>query len=79
MPTNTRFQQYIAIAAQPDKLNKICKLEFLNDDGTVAFAIDNTYRRGYGGYTSGSRAFIQDGSLSVSLQNGKRSKASISF
>ena len=79
MPTNTRFQQYIAIVAQPDKLNKICKLEFLNDDGTVAFAIDNTYRRGYGGYTSGSRAFVQDGSLSVSLQNGKRRQASISF
>lgn len=79
MPTATQYQSYLQLVAQPDKINKLCKLEFLNDDGTVAFVIDNNYKRGYGGYTTGSRAFLQDGDLSVSLQNGKRRQASIVF
>lgn len=79
MPTNEQYREYLNIIANPDKLIKLAKVEFLNDDGTVAFVVDNNYHRGYGGYTSGSRAFLQDGSLSVSLQNGKRRQASITF
>lgn len=79
MPTNEQYQEYLNIIGAPDKMQKLAKLEFLNDDGTVAFVIDNNYRRGYGGYTSGSRAFLQEGNLSVSLQNGKRRQANITF
>ena len=79
MPTQLQIQQYREIISNPDKIEKLAKLEFLNDDNTIAFVVDNTYKRGYGGYTTGSRAFLQDGSLSVSLQNGKRRQASIVF
>lgn len=77
--TLSLVQQYQNIIANPDSIEKIVKLEFLNSDGTVAFAIDNNYKKGYGGYTTGSRAFLQDGSLNVSLQNGKRRQATINF
>lgn len=50
---------------------KIAKIEFLNPDHTVAFALDNkaTNRR--------SKAFIQGGSLTVNHQNGKRRVATV--
>lgn len=79
MPTKEQYKEYLRIIGTPDKIKKIAKLEFLNDDGTVAFVIDNSYKKGYGGYTNGSRAFIQDGTLTVSLQNGKRRQASVTF
>lgn len=79
MPTQAQYLEYQNIIKNPDGIHKISKLEFLNDDSTVAFIVDSSYKRGYGGYTNGSRAFIHDGSLSVSLQNGKRRQASISF
>lgn len=77
MPTSAQYQEYLQIVSNPDKINKIAKLEFLNPDGTTAFVIDNNYKRGYGGYSSESRAFLQDGTLNVSLQNGQRRKANI--
>ena len=77
MPTSAQYQEYLSIISAPDKIIKIAKLEFLNPDGTTAFVIDNNYKRGYGGYSNGSRAFLQDGTLNVSLQNGTRRKASI--
>lgn len=52
---------------------KLAKLEFLQPDGTVAFAIDNNA----GNKRSG--AFIQDGTLSVNLQNGQRRKVSVTL
>lgn len=79
MPSAQQYQEYLKIIADPDSVNKLAKLEFLNDDNSVAFVIDNNYKRGYGGYSANSRAFLQDGSLSVSLQNGKRRQASIAF
>lgn len=79
MPTAQEHQEYLKIISNPDKIVKLVKLEFLNDDGTTAFAIDNNKHKGYGGYSAGSRAFLQDGTLNVSLQNGKRRQASVSF
>lgn len=79
MPTAQQYQEYLKIISNPDKIVKLAKLEFLNDDGTTAFVIDNDYHRGYSGYSAGSRAFLQDGTLNVSLQNGKRRQASVSF
>lgn len=49
---------------------KLCRLEFLNPDGSVAFATDNDHRK------RRSRAFIQNGTLNVNLQNGIRREVS---
>lgn len=52
---------------------KIAKLEFLNPDGNVAFALDNnaTNRR--------SGAFLQEGTISCNLNNGRRRQASVTL
>ena len=76
---NTQYKGYLQKIANPNEIDKLTKLEFLNDDGTIAFVIDNNSQRNSLGYSAGSRAFLQDGTLSVSLQNGKRRQASISF
>lgn len=69
-----RFQQYLNQLTKP--YHKLVKLEFLQPDGSVAFFLDNKIKKGYNGSHT-SNAFIQDGSLSVSLQNGTRRKATI--
>lgn len=73
-----RFQDYLRIIANPDKMQAITKIEFLNPDDTVAYALDGTYKRRYGGYAD-SRAFLQDGNINISLNNGQRRTASIRF
>lgn len=52
---------------------KIAKLEFLNADGTIAFALDNNAKNQHSG------AFIQDGNLTVNLNNGKRRQATVTL
>lgn len=52
---------------------KLARLEFLNPDGSVSFAIDNNPMNRRSG------AFIQEGSLTVNLQNGKRRCASVTL
>lgn len=67
----TRFEQYLS--ALKTDFTKIARLEFLNPNGTVAFVLDNNYKNNRSG------AFIQDGSLSVNLQNGSRRAASVTL
>ncbi len=50
---------------------KLCRLRFLNPDGSTAFALDNDP------YNKRSGAFIADGQLNVNLQNGTRRTAEI--
>ena len=50
---------------------KIARLEFLNPNGSVAFSIDNNPRN------SRSGAFLQNGTITCNLQNGKRRQATI--
>ncbi len=71
MPTTNRFQQYLE-ALRGDFV-KLAKLEFLNPNGNVAFALDNNplNRR--------SGAFIQSGTISCNLQNGRRRQASVTL
>ena len=52
---------------------KRARLDFLQPDGTIAFSIDNNPRNRRSG------AFIQEGDLSVNLQNGQRRQASITL
>lgn len=52
---------------------KLARLEFLNPNGSVAFALDNQTRN------RRSKAFIQEGNLTVNLQNGRRRQASVTL
>lgn len=61
------------LSALKTNFTKIAKLEFLNPDGGVAFVLDNqsTNRR--------SKAFLQEGNISCSLQNGARRQATVTL
>ena len=52
---------------------KLCRLRFLQPDGSTAFALDNNPTGRFAG------AFIADGSLSVNLNNGQRRTASVTL
>ena len=52
---------------------KLCRLRFLNPDGTTAFALDNNDK------VSRNKAWIADGSLSVNFQNGQRRTLSVTL
>lgn len=64
-----QYQEYLE--ALKGDFTKLAKLEFLNPDGSIAFTLDNNP------YTSGSEAFLQEGTLSCNLQNGKRRQATV--
>lgn len=65
------WRQYLK--ALKGNFTKLAKLEFLQPDGSVAFALDNNP----GNRRSG--AFIQEGTLTVNLQNGKRRTATVTL
>lgn len=52
---------------------KLCRLRFLNPDGSTAFSLDN----GVGNKRAG--AFIADGTINCNLQNGKRRTATVTL
>lgn len=52
---------------------KIAKLEFLNPNGNVAFSLDNN------ALNKRSGAFLQSGSISCNLNNGKRRQATVTL
>lgn len=69
MPGN-EFGQYLS--ALKGEFYKLAKIEFLQPDYTVAFALDNNP------YNLRSKTFIQDtGSMTVNLQNGQRRVATV--
>lgn len=71
-----RYLRYLDALLNP--FQKLTKLEFLQPDNSVAFFLSNAngYRRGYHPKYQSS-ALVQQGTLSVSFQNGARRKASI--
>lgn len=70
----TPQQQWLDYLAQLQKnFVKLARLDFLNPDGSIAFSVDNDPRN----YRS--KTFIQDGTISVALQNGTRRQASITL
>ena len=77
MTESEKYKEYLRIVANPDFMKPLTKIEFLNPDNTVAYALDGTYKRKYG-YPD-SRAFLQDGTINISLNNGQRRTASIRF
>ena len=46
--------------------HKLCRLRFLNPDGSTAFVLDHDHNM------KRNKCFIKDGSLSVNMQNGQR-------
>lgn len=68
MPT---FQEYIDLLRRPHM--NISRLEFLDEDGAIAYALDSNPKN------ARSKAFIQGGSLTVNLENGVRRRATVTF
>ena len=65
------FQTYLSCLEKP--FIKLCRIRFLQPDGSVAFALDsNTVNKR-------NKAFIASGNLSVNLQNGQRRSASVTL
>lgn len=62
---------YRRLLRQP--FSKLCRLRFLQPDGSTAFALDNNPTGRFAG------AFIKDGSLSVNLSNGRRRTATVTL
>ena len=69
--SENRYLQYLA--ALRGDFKKLARLEFLNPGGGVAFTLDNQPRGGK------SKAFLQDGSISCNLQNGRRRQATVTL
>lgn len=62
---------YMNLLRKP--FHKLCRLRFLQPDGSTAFALDNNSKN------KKSAAFVQEGSISCNLQNGKRRTASVTL
>lgn len=66
-----RTQAYMATLREP--FQKLCRLRFLQPDGSTAFSLDNNPQNRRSG------AFIADGSIATNLQNGKRRTATVTL
>ena len=64
-----RTQAYMVALRKP--FQKLCRLRFLQPDGSTAFSLDNNTKNRRSG------AFIADGSIATNLQNGKRRTATV--
>lgn len=70
----TEQEKYLAyLKALRKPFQKLCRLRFLNPDGSTAFFVDNSQKNRYSG------AFIAEGTLTVNLQNGVRRTASVTL
>ena len=70
----TEREKYLAyLQSIKGPFQKLCRLRFLNPDGSTAFFVDNNPQNRYSG------AFIAEGSLTVNLQNGVRRTASVTL
>lgn len=73
-------RDYTTIDRQKDYLKqlrtsfvKLCRLRFLNPNGTTAFALDNNPKN------KRSKTFIASGSVTANLQNGQRLSATVTL
>lgn len=65
-------QNYVAyLDAVRRPFIKLCRLRFLNPDGSTAFALDNNVMKRW------NKTFIASGNINVNLQNGQRRTANI--
>lgn len=66
-----KYIDYLEMLRKP--FTKLCRLRFLNPDGSTAFVLDNNPS----GKNTG--AFIAEGNLSANLQNGQRRSVSVTL
>lgn len=73
MPINyaDRYTAYLKALRYP--FIKLCRLRFMNPDGSTAFVLDNDPKNKKAG------AFISSGNLKVNLQNGQRRSVSVTL
>jgi hypothetical protein len=71
MNTIDRQKDYLKQLRTP--FVKLCRLRFMNPNGTTAYALDNNPRN------KRSRAFIASGSVTGNLQNGQRLSATVTL
>lgn len=71
MNTIDRQKDYLKQLRTP--FIKLCRLRFLNPNGTTAYALDNNPRN------KRSRAFIASGTVTGNLQNGQRLSATVTL
>lgn len=71
MTQNEMYLDYLQMLRRP--YQKLCRLRFLQPDGSTAFMLDNDP------FNRRSGAFIANGSLSHNWQNGRRTSTSVSL
>lgn len=71
MTAQEQYAAYLSTLKGP--FQKLCRLRFLNPDGSTAFFVDNNRKNPYSG------AFVSSGTLSVNLQNGVRRTSSVTL
>lgn len=71
MTEQEKYIDYLRMLRRP--FRKLCRLRFLQPDGSTAFSLDNNPR--------GSRAgaFLSDGTISHNWQNGRRTSATVTI
>lgn len=72
-PPSFTEQTLAYLAALRYPFYKLCRLRFLQPDGSTAFSLDNNPKNKRSG------AFVADGSISANLQNGKRRNATVTL
>ena len=71
MTQNQKYLDYLKMLRKP--YQKLCRLRFLQPDGSTAFMLDNRPGNARAG------AFIAEGSISHNWQNGRRTSASVTL
>ena len=71
MTENEKYLDYLQMLRRP--YQKLCRLRFLQPDGSTAFMLDN---RKFGARAG---AFISEGSISHNWQNGRRTNANVTL
>jgi len=67
----SQYNDYTKALRNP--FTKLCRLRFLNPNGSTAFAVDNNPLNPL------SKTFISDGTISANFQNGKRRTATVTL
>ena len=71
MTANEKYLDYLSMLKRP--FRKLCRLRFLQPDGSTAFMLDNRAKGARHG------AFIADGQITHNWQNGRRTSATVTL
>lgn len=71
MDANQKYLDYLNMLRRP--FRKLCRLRFLQPDGSTAFMLDNNV------FNARAGAFIAEGQISHNWQNGRRTSATVTL